>query len=100
MPRLVSSPVSSHAYPFTTAVRSRSWDWLFELRRRLNVEVQLVDERANLALPQSSGTVAAPLSRLLSSDNLDLRTAIATAIRSRSPFSLVIDRFQLVCFGL
>src|SRR5579872_1250169 len=100
MPTLVSS-VSPHEFPFTAAVRSRSWDWLYELRRRLNVEVQLVNEQLAPALPQLSGHVAGAVSRWLAADQAEVRMSVSDAIRTRGvPFALVIDNLQIVCFGL
>ena len=43
MSALDVSPLADR-FQFGAAVRSRSWDWLFALRKRLNVEVQLVDD--------------------------------------------------------
>jgi len=94
------SPVSPYGFQFTAAVRSRSWDWLLELRRRLNVELQLVDERGTPALPQGPGHVAAAVTRLLTGGEPNLRAAISHAAELRGPADVIVDRLQCVCFGL
>jgi hypothetical protein len=99
MPTLVS-PTSPQGFPFATAVRNRSWDWLLELRRRLSVEVQLVDDHATATLSQPSGHVAAALSRLLASPPNEVRTALGNAVRTRTPTAVTIERLQIACFGL
>jgi membrane-anchored protein YejM (alkaline phosphatase superfamily) len=45
-----SSPVAQEPSGFEVAVRARSWDWLLELRRRLKVDIQLVDDRLGRVL--------------------------------------------------
>ena len=55
------SPMTDR-FQFGAAVRSRSWDWLFALRKRLNVELQLVDDGQAPLLPASGGVVDALLS--------------------------------------
>jgi GGDEF domain-containing protein len=74
------------------AVRSRSWDWLFALRKRLNVELQLVDDGQSPLLATSAGAVDA----LLSQEGSGVRLAISTAIRTRSPQATSVDRVQTV----
>jgi hypothetical protein len=73
------------------AVRGRSWDWLLALRKRLNVELQLVDD-GHSALLARSGTVDA----LLAQEASGLRAAISAAVRTRSPQAASIDRVQTV----
>jgi len=43
MPAVDVSPMTDR-FRFGAAVRSRSWEWLFALRKRLNLELQLVDD--------------------------------------------------------
>ena len=43
MPALDVSPMTDR-FQFGAAVRSRSWEWLFALRKRLNLELMLVDD--------------------------------------------------------
>ena len=77
---------------FGAAVRSRSWDWLFALRKRLNVELQLVDDGQSPLLTASGGGVDVPLSGEASG----LRLAISTAIRTRTPQPAAVGRVQTV----
>src|SRR5262245_20095983 len=46
-PSLVAQEPSS----FEVAVRERSWDWVLELRRRLKVDLLLVDGRSAVLVP-------------------------------------------------
>ena len=78
------SPMTDR-FRFGAAVRSRSWDWLFALRKRLNVELQLVDDGHSPLLTASGGGVDA----LLSEEGL--RAAVSTAIRTRTPQAAVAD---------
>ncbi|MGH9237349.1 MAG: hypothetical protein ACRD3G_04845 [Vicinamibacterales bacterium] len=77
-------------FQFGAAVRSRSWDWLFALRKRLNVELQLVDDGQSPLLTASGGSVDA----LLSGEGL--RLAVSTALRTRTPQSAAADRMLTV----
>lgn len=85
------SPMTDR-FQFGAAVRSRSWDWLFALRKRLNVELQLVDDSQSPLLTASGGGVEA----LLAEEASGLRVAISTAIRTRTPQAAAADRVQTV----
>src|SRR5688500_20410699 len=85
-------PAMSDRVQFGAAVRSRSWDWLFALRKRLNVELQLVDDGLSPLLTASGGGVDVPLSGEASG----LRLAISTAIRTRTPQPAAVGRAQTV----
>ena len=78
------SPMTDRSQ-FGAAVRSRSWDWLFALRKRLNVELQLVDDGLSPLLTASGGWVDA----LLPEEGL--RLAVSTAIRTRTPQAAATD---------
>lgn len=79
---------------FGAAVRSRSWDWLFALRKRLNVDLQLVDD-AQTPLLTVSGSGAGG-EALLSGEAPGVRLSISTAIRTRTPQAASVDRLQTV----
>jgi hypothetical protein len=79
---------------FGAAVRSRSWEWLFALRKRLNVDLQLVDD-AQTPLLTVSGSGAGG-EALLSGEAPGVRLAISTAIRTRTPQAASVDRLQTV----
>jgi hypothetical protein len=51
---LDSVNVSQDPSRFVMALRRHSWAWLFQLRRRLNVEVQIVDSRGHALLPDQA----------------------------------------------
>ena len=79
---------------FAAAVRSRSWDWLFALRKRLNVDLQLVDD-AQVPLLSASGG-GGGVDPLLAGDSPGVRLAVSTAIRTRTPQAAGVDRLQTV----
>ena len=81
-----------------TAARLHSWDWLFELRRRLNVIAEIVDDRGTPALPVSPVTTAGRL--LARPGNPSLRSAIAKAIQLKLPQSVAVDQYVVACFPL
>jgi hypothetical protein len=89
-------------FQFGAAVRSRSWDWLLALRKRLNVELQLVDDGQSPLLTASGGGIDALLSEEASgmpaeaSAKTGLRVAITSAIRTRTPQAAAADRMQTV----
>ena len=80
-------------YQFSAAARSRAWDWLFALRKRLNVDLQLVDDAQTPLLSGSSGTA---VDELLSGEAPSVRLAVSTAIRTRTPQAANADRVQVV----
>ena len=87
---------------FGAAVRSRSWEWLFALRKRLNVDLQLVDDAQTPLLTVSGVGVGREAGReageetLLSGEAPGVRLAISTAIRTRTPQAASVDRLQTV----
>lgn len=86
---------------FGTAVRNRAWDWLLALRRRLSVDLQIVDDAHT---PLLTGQVAAPLTTnietLLAAGVPGLRTALSTAMRTKTPQAASVERAQLLCLPL
>ncbi|HEY1302781.1 MAG TPA: hypothetical protein VGF24_04485 [Vicinamibacterales bacterium] len=95
-----TSPVAQEPSAFETAVRERSWDWLLELRRRLKVDLQLVDKRYAPLLPFTVTGPAANVSILLEQGEPVLRTAVSTAVQSRHPQTAAVHGLQIVCLGL
>jgi GGDEF domain-containing protein len=93
MSALDVSPLADR-FQFGSAVRSRSWDWLFALRKRLNVEVQLVDDAQAPLLTAPGGSEA--VDSLLSGHEPGVRLAISTAIRTRTPQAAGANRLQTV----
>jgi len=78
-----------------SAVRGRSWEWLIALRKRLNVDLQLVDDGQGPLLTVA-GTPAVSGDALLSGGAPGVRLAVTTAIRSRTPQAASVDRLQTV----
>jgi len=95
-----TSHVAHEPSAFETAVRERSWDWLLELRRRLKVDLQLVDKRHVPLLPFTASGPAMTVSGLLEQSDTALRTAVATAVQTREPQIVALHGLQIVCLGL
>jgi len=94
------SPVAQEPSSFEVAIRDRSWDWLLELRRRLKVEMLVVDGRPAVLLPVASGDQPAVLLSMLEHAEAPLLSAIATALRSRTPQVLELHGLQIVCLAV
>ena len=95
-----TSHVAHEPSAFETAVRERSWDWLLELRRRLKVDLQLVDKRYVPLLPFTASGPVTTVSGLLEQSETALRNAVATAVQTREPQVLALHGLQIVCLGL
>jgi GGDEF domain-containing protein len=88
-------------FQFGAAVRSRSWEWLFALRKRLNLELQLVDDAQVALLSTGAATERNVRSKADAIDGLlsnapGVRLAISSAIRTRTPQAASVDRLQTV----
>ena len=90
------SLVAQEASSFEVAVRDRSWDWLLELRRRLKVDLLLVDSRPSVLLP-TSGDQAARLSSMLEHGETALLSAIGDSLKERSSQALDLGGLQIIC---
>lgn len=86
-------------FDLRTAINSQSWEWLFDLAHRLNVAVEIVDDRRLPMLPVGSGQTAAALRRLVTTEASPLQSAISNATPS-SPQAVALDRTVCVCFAL
>jgi hypothetical protein len=84
---------------FDAAVRSRSWEWLLALRRRLTVDLQIVDD-AQRALLQPTDPLAVAIEPLVASGAPGVRQALSTAVRTRTPQALSVESVLLVFFPL
>ena len=80
-------------YQFSAAARSRAWDWLFALRKRLNVDLQLVDDAY---APLLGGSGGPSVDSLLAGEAANVKLAVSTAIRTRTPQAATADRVQAV----
>lgn len=81
-------------------LRSRRWEWLLDLRKRLHVGVQIVDVKGDAVLPAGDGGASVALSRALVAQAPPVRAAIANAIQSRSPHAVVIETLLAQCLPL
>lgn len=86
-------------FDLRTAINSQSWDWCFSLPQRLNVAMEIVDERCLPMLPVGSGHTAAALRRLITTEASPLQPAISNATPS-SPQAVAVDGTVCVCFAL
>lgn len=91
-------PVAQEPTLFEGAVRDRSWDWLLELRRRLKIELLLVDGRSSVLLPARDQ--AARLQGLLEQTEPALVSAISATLRSRSAQVVELGGLQAVCLAI
>lgn len=95
-----SEPVAQEPTLFEIAVRERSWDWLFELRRRLKLEMLLVDGRPSMVLPASPGDQSARLVGLLEQPESGLLSAVDAAVSTRTSHGLEVGGLQIVCMSV
>ena len=95
-----SSPVAQEPSAFEVAVHERSWDWLLELRRRLKVDMQLVDTRHTPLLPFAASGPTASLSGMLEQGEPAVFSAVSNAFQSRVPQSAALQGLQIICIAL
>jgi hypothetical protein len=81
---------------FEVSVRDRSWDWLLELRRRLKVDLLLIDGRATVLLP-SLADQGARLAAMLEHGEDALRSAITASIGDRATHAVDLHGMQVIC---
>lgn len=99
MPPIEVSP-SSDRSQFDTAVRRLSWEWLLALRRRLNVDLEIVDDMQLPLLGPAAAPIATNIQELLASGVPGLRLALSTAMRTRTPQAASVEWVQAVCLPL
>jgi GGDEF domain-containing protein len=92
--RALDAPLMTDRFQLGSAVRSRSWEWLIALRKRLNVDMQLVDD-GQTSLLTVSGEGNASIEPV-SPAAPGIRMAVSTAIRTRQPQAASVDRLQTV----
>ena len=95
-----TSPVAQEPSAFEVAVRARSWDWLLELRRRLKIDLQLVDSRFTPLLPIAASGSIPSLSGLFEQRDPSLLSAISTAMRTRATQAVGLPDIQITCIAL
>ena len=95
-----TSPVAQEPSGFEVAVRARSWHWLLELRRRLKVDIQLVDERQTVLLPLSAAGTSPSLSTLWEQPDSVVLSAVETTFQTRTPQAVSWHGLQIICMAL
>jgi len=94
------APVAQEPTPFEVAVRERAWDWLLELRRRLKVDLILVDSRLEALVAAPAAESAPSLAALLERSEAGLSAAIAGAIESRTTRTIEHAGLQMSCLAV
>jgi hypothetical protein len=89
------------SFDLRTMVESRSWTWLVDLSRHLNVAIDIVDDQCVPLLPidGSDARDAAAIRGLLTTEASPLRSTISLATPS-GPQAVAIDNRLCVCCGL
>jgi hypothetical protein len=82
-----------------TAVNRHSWAWLLDLPHRLDLVLEIVDERGVPLLPPSDHRALEVRGRLRDADPA-LRAAIAAATERRGPQAVAEGGYLFVCFAL
>src|SRR5688572_14439510 len=95
-----SSPVAQEPSGFEVAVRARPWDWLLELRRRLKVDIQLVDERQTPLLPFAASGPAPSVSGLWEQRDAAVISAVTSALQTRVEQAVGWTGLQIICYAL
>jgi len=87
-----SVSVSQDISRFATTVRRHSWAWLFQLKRRLNVEVQIVDPRGHALLPDQAVPEAL--------HHPDVLAAVEETAQSGQLKTIDVPRMHAICAAL
>jgi hypothetical protein len=78
-------------------VNGQSWEWLFDLPLRLNVVVELIDDRQAPVFPPRATPAATTVRRFITEREPALMAAIADARRVSPTSRVVVDGFQALC---
>jgi outer membrane lipoprotein SlyB len=89
-----------HLLDLDSSPPRQSLDWLVELGIRLHVVIEVIDVYDAPVCPVGSTRDAVAVRTLITGSEPSLRTAIAAAVRSRTPVSALVDGLQFVCFRL
>ena len=84
---------------FDVVVRSRSWEWLDALSRRLHIEVQLVDPQGSPRIPASTAADTA-LARLVAAGVPELRPLVTAATTLRTRQSAAVHGLHISAYPL
>jgi hypothetical protein len=83
-----------------SAVHQQSWEWLFDLSRRLDIGVELIDADSAPMFSVAPTSAAAALRRGLQASETVLAAAISECLRSTAPVSIRVDGIQATCFRM
>lgn len=78
-------------------VNGQSWEWLFDLPRRLNVVVELIDDRQTPIFPLRATPAAETVRRFITEHEPALMAAVADALHSSPTSRVVVDGVQALC---
>jgi hypothetical protein len=84
---------------FDTLVRTRTWEWLDALCRRLHLDVQLVDPHSHSGLPANLADQTA-LARLVASRVPEVRTLASAAATRRTRQIAVVQGLRISAYPL
>src|SRR5215470_11186834 len=84
---------------FDTLVRTRTWEWLDALSRRLHLDVQLVDPHTHSGLPTNVADQTA-LARLVTSRVPELRNLVSAAAARRTRQIAVVQGLRISAYPL
>jgi hypothetical protein len=84
---------------FDTLVRTRTWEWLDALSRRLHLDVQLVDPNSHSGLPTNVADQTA-LARLVASSVPELRNLVSAAATRRTRQIAVVQGLRISAYPL
>jgi len=93
-----SLPSGDSQFPVT--VGRRSWEWLLALRRRLNVDLEIVDARQRPLLGAPPTATSTTLQELLATGPAGVRLALSTVLRGGAKQALSVESLHLVCVPL
>jgi hypothetical protein len=81
-------------------VDRQSWEWLFDVPRRLNVAVEVIDDRHMPVFPAGSAPAATAIRRMLTTGDPPLISAISDVLRTSKPTPVAANGLLALCFGL
>jgi len=94
------APVAQEPTPFALAVRERAWDWLLELRRRLKVDLVLVDGRLEPLVAPSGADSPRSVRALLDAGDPSVAEAIDAALETRTVQTIDHGGLQISCLAI
>ena len=94
-----SSDARTDPSRFDAAIRTRAWSWLDALSRRLQLDIQLVDEQGD-PKGASSAPARTALPRLVASGAPELRMLVASAITLRARQTTTLRDLRVYAYPL